>query len=214
MILKPAALLAAIVSLTFASAAFAADPVNIEIRALEEEPDRMVLTVSAVDENGQPFLGLDPSSFNVWINDTALIVDIEVLDGVLLRRLREGVAHTGRGLDGVDVARQQGYRQGVAPTPPAAMSIQVSSRWTRPRRASSSGSSVRWGFALNRSATGSRRSPWAGAGSAGARPARVRPSRDGARTRRPPRLSVAVDSCPDLKSAWRQGIVSRWPVKM
>jgi VWFA-related protein len=74
MILKPAALFAAIVALTFAGAAFAADPVNIEIMAVEEEPGSMVLTVSAVDENGQPFPGLDPSSFNVWINDQALIV--------------------------------------------------------------------------------------------------------------------------------------------
>jgi VWFA-related protein len=74
MILKPAALLAAIVALTFAGSVFAADPVNIEIMAVEEEPGSMVLTVSAVDENGKPFPGLDPSSFNAWINDQALIV--------------------------------------------------------------------------------------------------------------------------------------------
>ena len=74
MILKPAALLAAIVTLTFAGSVFAADPVNIEIMAVEEEPGRMVLTVSAVDDEGKPFPGLDPSSFNAWINDTALIV--------------------------------------------------------------------------------------------------------------------------------------------
>jgi VWFA-related protein len=74
MILKPAALLAAIVALTFVGSVFAADPVNIEIMAVEEEPGRMILTVSAVDENGKPFPGLDPSSFNAWINDTALIV--------------------------------------------------------------------------------------------------------------------------------------------
>ncbi|HEU0075949.1 MAG TPA: VWA domain-containing protein [Dehalococcoidia bacterium] len=74
MILKPAALLAAIVTLTFSGLVFAADPVNIEIMAVEEEPGRMVLTVSAVDENGKPFPGLDPSSFNAWINDQALIV--------------------------------------------------------------------------------------------------------------------------------------------
>ncbi len=74
MILRPVALLATIVSLTFAGAVFAADPVNIEIMSVDEEPGRMVLSVSAVDENGQPFRGLDPSSFNAWINDTALIV--------------------------------------------------------------------------------------------------------------------------------------------
>jgi VWFA-related protein len=74
MILKPAALLAAFVALTFAGSVFAADPVNIEIMAVEEQPGSMILTVSAVDENGKPFPGLDPSSFNAWINDTALIV--------------------------------------------------------------------------------------------------------------------------------------------
>jgi VWFA-related protein len=74
MILKPAALLAAIVALTFVGAAFAADPVNIEIMAVQEEPGSMVLTVSAVDEEGKPFPGLDPSSFNAWINDQPLIV--------------------------------------------------------------------------------------------------------------------------------------------
>ena len=74
MILKPAALLITIMTLAFAGTAFAADPVNIEIMAVEEEPGRMILTVSAVDENGKPFPGLGPSSFNVWINDQALIV--------------------------------------------------------------------------------------------------------------------------------------------
>lgn len=74
MILKPAALLAAIVTLTFVGSVFAADPVNIEIMAVEEEPGSMILTVSAVDENGKPFPGLDPSSFNAWINDIPLIV--------------------------------------------------------------------------------------------------------------------------------------------
>jgi VWFA-related protein len=74
MILKPAALLAAFVALTFAGTVLAADPVNIEIMAVEEQPGSMILTVSAVDENGQPFPGLDPSNFNAWINDTPLIV--------------------------------------------------------------------------------------------------------------------------------------------
>jgi VWFA-related protein len=74
MILKPAALLAAIVSLTFVGLAAAADPVNIEIMAVDEEPGHMTLTVSAVDENGKPFPGLDPSNFNAWINDQALII--------------------------------------------------------------------------------------------------------------------------------------------
>ncbi len=74
MILKPAALLAALVTLTFAGSVFAADPVNIEIMAVQEQPGSMILTVSAVDENGKPFPGLDPSNFNAWINDQALIV--------------------------------------------------------------------------------------------------------------------------------------------
>jgi VWFA-related protein len=74
LISKPAALLAAFVALTFAGTVLAADPVNIEIMAVEEQPGSMVLTVSAVDENGQPFPGLDPSNFNAWINDTPLII--------------------------------------------------------------------------------------------------------------------------------------------
>ena len=74
LISKPAALLAAFVALTFAGTVLAADPVNIEIMAVEEQPGSMILTVSAVDENGQPFPGLDPSNFNAWINDTPLIV--------------------------------------------------------------------------------------------------------------------------------------------
>ncbi len=74
MILRPAALLPAIATLTFVGAVFAADPVNIEIMSVDEEPGRMTLSVSAVDENGKPFPGLDPSSFNAWINDSSLIV--------------------------------------------------------------------------------------------------------------------------------------------
>ena len=74
MILRPAALLAAIVALTFVGSVFAADPVNIEIMSVDEEPGSMTMSVSAVDENGKPFPGLDPSSFNAWINDSALIV--------------------------------------------------------------------------------------------------------------------------------------------
>jgi VWFA-related protein len=52
----------------------AADPVNIQIMALEETPGQMTLTVSAVDQNGRPFPSLQASNFNVWFNDTALIV--------------------------------------------------------------------------------------------------------------------------------------------
>jgi VWFA-related protein len=69
-----ASLIAVLVSLSFLSPASAADRVNIQIMAVEEQPGQMVLTVSAVDERGKPFPGLDVSSFNAWIDDKPLIV--------------------------------------------------------------------------------------------------------------------------------------------
>ena len=69
-----ASIFAVIVTLTIAGSAFAANPVNIQIMAVEEKPGEMVLTVSAVDERGKPFPGLDTSNFNAWINDTPLII--------------------------------------------------------------------------------------------------------------------------------------------
>jgi VWFA-related protein len=65
--------LAASTLLTVASVS-AADPVNIQIMAVEEQPGQMILTVSAVDAQGKPFPGLGPSSFNAWINGQPLIV--------------------------------------------------------------------------------------------------------------------------------------------
>jgi VWFA-related protein len=65
---------AAILTLALAALASAADPVNIQIMAVEEQPGQMTLTVSAVDEKGKPFPGLGPSSFNAWVNDQPLIV--------------------------------------------------------------------------------------------------------------------------------------------
>jgi VWFA-related protein len=62
------------VALAFAASATAAEPVNIQIMAVEEQPGQMTLTVSAVDEKGKPFPGLGPSSFNAWVNDQPLIV--------------------------------------------------------------------------------------------------------------------------------------------
>jgi len=60
--------------LAMAGSVSAANPVNIQIMAVEEQPGQMTLTVSAVDEKGKPFPGLGPSSFNAWINDQPLIV--------------------------------------------------------------------------------------------------------------------------------------------
>jgi VWFA-related protein len=57
-----------------AASAHAADPVNIQIMAVEEQPGQMTLTVSAVDEKGKPFPGLGASSFNAWIDDQPLII--------------------------------------------------------------------------------------------------------------------------------------------
>jgi VWFA-related protein len=69
-----ATVFAAFLTLAFAALASAADPVNIQIMAVEEQPGQMTLTVSAVDEKGKPFPGLGPSSFNAWVNDQPLIV--------------------------------------------------------------------------------------------------------------------------------------------
>jgi VWFA-related protein len=69
-----APIFAAIVVLAIAGSASAADPVNISIMAVEEQPGQMTLTLSAVDEKGKPFPGLGPSSFNAWINDQPLII--------------------------------------------------------------------------------------------------------------------------------------------
>jgi VWFA-related protein len=69
-----ATVFAAILTLALAAFASAADPVNIQIMAIEEQPGKMILTVSAVDEKGKPFPGLGPSSFNAWVNDQPLIV--------------------------------------------------------------------------------------------------------------------------------------------
>ncbi len=69
-----ASIFAAIVTLAIAGSASAANPVNIQIMAVQEQPGQMTLAVSAVDEKGKPFPGLGPSSFNAWINDQPLII--------------------------------------------------------------------------------------------------------------------------------------------
>jgi len=69
-----ASLFAAVLALLLAPAAKAADPVNIEIMALDEKPGSMTITVSAVDENRQPFPGLQGNNFNVTVNGKNLPV--------------------------------------------------------------------------------------------------------------------------------------------
>jgi len=71
---RRAAFFAGVLALLFVAVAEAADPVNIQIMALEEQPGSMAITVSAVDENRQPFPGLEVNNFNVTVNGKSLPV--------------------------------------------------------------------------------------------------------------------------------------------
>ena len=69
--------LAAAFALSLTSVAFAADPVNVEIAAVEEEPGSLVITLSAIDAEGRPFTDLAPSDIHVILDDTQLPVGFQ-----------------------------------------------------------------------------------------------------------------------------------------